>query len=494
MKKILSYLILFSVVLIGGCKDFLDLPPKNQRAVTTLNDVKSVLAGYLDAFAKTNTRPIVGPYPIITEQQNMMFEAYSDNIDFAANMSQYLHSTNSFGKEPFYANKFLFNDMETPDYVWTNYYQAIGFLNALIDQSDDLREADPQELKRVKGEMLAHRAFYVFKLQQYFAPLNDEAMGIPLYLHTGEEVIGVETKRLKQSEVYTIIINDLTQALAYYEEVGPNQGYSRFFNSRYIQNLLAQVYWFKAESSAKHVDDYKHARDYALGAINGVDNYIPSTLTAFRAVQRNTDPQYPAIYMQSMAFNYVAAIYGNPFAMYGLSPANLKVADDLFNLFDASDFRKEAYFEGHNISNSWPDGGPNDQKPLRVHLFTPEEAYLILAESYYRLDQPDQALNTLNHFKSFRGATERNDLAGTAILTEIINERRKEFFGDTDKRWLDLKRYKIKTIERTLRFFEKDYTVKVEPGDYHYALPIPLSELQENPDIIPNGGWNPIVF
>ncbi len=500
-KTILFYLVVCSAVFLGGCKKFLDLPPKNQRAVTTLDDVKSVLAGYLDAFARTNTRPIIGPYPIITEQQNMMFEAYSDNFNFSKNMElgRYIAPNNYYGNEKFYADKLLFNDMATPQSIWESYYQVIGFLNALIDQSDDIKEADPEELKRVKGEMFVHRAFYAFKLQQYFSPMDNEAMGIPLYLHTGGQVVDIKMTRLKQTEVYTVIINDLTQALAFYEEVGPNQGYNRFFNGRYIQNLLAQVYWFKAESSAQHADDYKHARDYALAAVDGVETYIPKTLADFRNVQRNLDPQYPAHYMESPAFSYVAAMYGSPLDYLGFSPTDLIVNDDLYDLFDDGDFRKEAYFVEVSgmpaMSRSWPDGTNPGNKPLHIHLFAPEEAYLILAEGYYKTDQPALALSTLNKFKSFRGATQRNDLTGSALLTEIINERRKEFFTDTDKRWLDLKRYHIdKTMERTLRFFGKDYTVKVEPGDYHYALPIPLSELEQNPDIIPNESWNPIVF
>ncbi|ULT27257.1 hypothetical protein KUH03_11155 [Sphingobacterium sp. E70] len=41
--------------------------------------------------------------------------------------------------------------METSDNIWNNYYAVIGFLNALIDQSDELTQGDPSELKRVKG-------------------------------------------------------------------------------------------------------------------------------------------------------------------------------------------------------------------------------------------------------------------------------------------------------------------------------------------------------
>lgn len=494
MKKLLIYIIISTGLLAGSCKDFLDLPPKNQRAVQSLNDVKSVLAGYLDSFVRSNTRPVVGPYPIITAHQNMMFEAYADNFDIEANMPRYIASNNSHANEKFYADKLLFNDTETPAYIWTNYYAAIGFLNALIDQCDDLNDADPAELKRVKGEMLVHRAYYAFKLQQYFAPMDDEAMGIPLYLHTGQEVVGVEMRRLAQAEVYRIIIDDLTQALAYSEEVGSNQGYNVFFKTRYIHNLLAQVYWFKAESVAKHAADYTHARDYALAAVQGAEAYIPKTLVEFQSIQRNLNPDYPAFYMQGSGYGEVAAMYGSPWDYIGFSPSNLAVSPDLLALFDDTDYRKAAYFNNNLLSSAWPDGAAFGTKYVKIHLFTPEEAYLILAESYFRLNQEAQALDALNEFKTFRQAEEKSQLTGTALLNEIVQERRKEFFADTDKRWLDLKRYKMKNIERTLTFFGNSYNVNVQAGDYHYALPIPLVELQENPHIKPNDGWNPIVF
>ncbi|MCS4229168.1 RagB/SusD family nutrient uptake outer membrane protein [Sphingobacterium sp. BIGb0165] len=494
MKKIVIYIALCCTLINNGCKDFLDLPPKNQRAVTTLDDAKSVLAGYLDMFARSNTSPIVGQAPIMNEAQNMMFEAYADNFDFAGNMGQYINPKNIHGIEKLYANKLLFNDMETSDNIWNNYYAVIGFLNALIDQSDELTQADPSELKRVKGEMLVHRAYYIFKLQQYFAPMDKEDRGIPLYLHTGKEVVGIEMKRWKSADVYKVLIDDLKQALAFYQSEGGNPGYSRFFNGRFIQNLLAQVYWFKAESSARQAEDYKEARNYALAAIDGVDAYIPNTLTAFQNVQRNLNTEYPAVYMQSLNFGNVGAIYGSPYDYLGFAPANLKVDPGFLESFDNDDIRKAAYFNGAVLSSTWPDGMPNGPKYVRIHLFTPEEAYLILAESYCRLNQNEQALATLNKFKGFRGATAKNNLNNEQLLREIISERRKEFFCDTDKRWLDLKRYRLGTMQRKLKFFDKEFDIKVEAGDYYYALPIPLTELQENPHIVPNEGWNPIIF
>lgn len=488
MKKLFLLYTILCGLLFNSCTKFLDLPPKNQRAVETLSDLKSVLAGYLDAFARSNTQPIYGVVPVVTEAQQMMFEAHSDNFDFEANMSTYVTTANPHAKEPFYADKLLLNDRLTVNAIWEKYYEVIGFLNALIDQSEELREADPAELKRVQGEMLVHRAFYIFKLQQYFAPIDQEELGIPLYLHTGEEVIGVNMARKKSSEIYSVVIRDLKQALANYQEVGGSLGYTRFFNDRYIQNLLAQVYWFKAESSSKESEDYIEAEKFALAAIDGTEGYIPKTVLEFRNVQKNLNTEYPAIYMKSFGFNTVAPIYGSPYA----SPANLKVNSEFYSLFDVNDIRYKTYFNGGFHSNDWPDD--TFGKPLHMHLFTPEEAYLILAESYYRNGKSDLALTTLNKFKSFRGAVEKTGLTGQTLLDEIINERRKEFYCDTDKRWLDLKRYKIGSIERHLRFFNKDYTVKVVAGDYHYALPIPLTELEENPAIVPNEGWETIVF
>lgn len=367
-------------------------------------------------------------------------------------------------------------------------------MNALIDQCDELKNADEDELKRVKGEMLVHRAFYIFKLQQYFAPMDREEMGIPLYLHTGKEVVGVEMSRKKSSEVYAVITKDLKQALEYYKAAGPNSGFSRFFNDRYIQNLLAQVYWFKAESSSKESTDYAEAESYALAAVENVDSYIPQTLVEFQNVQRNLNTDYPAVYMQSVGFGSVGPFYGSNIAYLGYSPNNLQVPADFYALFDNADLRKAAYFNGTVMSANWPDGMVNGQKYIRIHLFTPEEAYLVLAESYYKNGKADMALTTLNKFKRFRGAVEKTNLSGDAILQEIINERRKEFFCDTDKRWIDLKRYKIGSFQRKFKFFSKDYEIKVVAGDYHYSLPIPLSELQENPNLKPNEGWNPIVL
>ena len=59
---------LISTVLIAGCicgcTNFLDLPAKNERAVQSLDDVKSVLSGYLYGQANPRQTSIVGLSPM----------------------------------------------------------------------------------------------------------------------------------------------------------------------------------------------------------------------------------------------------------------------------------------------------------------------------------------------------------------------------------------------------------------------------------------------
>ncbi|MEO6682760.1 MAG: RagB/SusD family nutrient uptake outer membrane protein, partial [Ginsengibacter sp.] len=306
--------------------------------------------------------------------------------------------------------------------------------------------------------------------------------------------VGVKMARKKQSEVYKVITDDLKNALTLVGKSAPKKGFNIFYNERYIQNLLSQVYWFKAESGAKEASDYEEAKKHSLAAINGVDAYLPKTAADINAKAQGLLTDYPAFYQKGTLFAEISGLYGSAWDYLGYYPQNVPVSTEFYQLFSDNDIRKEAYFNGQTVKPTWPDGRANGPKNVQYRFFIPENAYLILAESYYRLNQPGEAIATLNKFKSFRNAGTATGLSGEQLLQEIINERRKEFFSDTDKRWLDLKRYGKTTISRNLRFFDKQYSVEVKPNDFHYALPIPIEELQQNPNITQNEGWVPMNF
>ena len=360
----------------------------------------------------------------------------------------------------------------------------------------DVTDGTQEEKDRVLGEMYTHRAFYFFKLLQYFAPLDNSELGVPVYLHTGQEVVGVAVPRKSHAEVYQVILEDLNKALEMINRTDPQSDFNIFYNKRYINHLLAQVYWFKAVSPAMESADYENAKLHAQEAIVGTESTIPKTMSDFSLMREGNFTGYTAYTMGSNMWAGVSKIYGSAyyyFTNWGMeiNPLNMTMNPDFVNAFEDTDIRK-----GYMLNS---DGTlhvrfPNHSKNNKVHLFQPEEAYLILAEAYYQLGDEGMAVNVLNEFKSFRNSGDASALSGENLFLEIQKERRLEFFGTKDYRWIDLKRYANTTHSRSLNFFGTDYDISVGPNDFRYALPIPLKEIQENPDMIPNPGWVMIEF
>lgn len=510
-NKLLFAIFLFPLLAVTGCKKYLDLPPKNQRTVVSMADMKALLGAYLRGVAELRVKPLYGQVmPGCPANAILMFEAYSDNIDFERAITESYLKPNNSRTEASYADLLLWNQHATSTLIWTHHYDIIGFLNSLIDQMDEIQDATPQQRDQYIGEMKINRAYSIFKLLEYYGVYDKAELGIPVYLHTGQGVLGIKLPRLSHAEVYKIILDDLTEALTMINRTAPLQGFNAMYNKRYINHILAQVYWFKAESPAKEDSDYENARIHSLAALESVDASIPTTATGRMKAYAAKDPNYPALCQENNDQGGISAIYGSEFqylspGTYG--PDNIPLAADFCELFVPTDIRIANYFntdptrsgglvgpEGRILNWGWPtDGNVNGHvKRGNVCLFKPEEAYLILAEALLKLNQPQEALNTLNKFKGFRDA---GTVSGTAnLLNEIIDERRREFFGDSDKRWIDLKRYANKTITRNITFFGKAYNITVPPNDFRYALPIPLNELQQNNNLVPNAGWQILEY
>lgn len=510
--KIFSTILVLSLAL-QGCNDYLDLPPTNERAVSSFTDVKQSFSGYLEQYSYPGTSFFnlwIGRPSFLSGPDMIMFESYSDNIDFEkAFVDSYVKTPNyevaaGVDLEVFYSNFMLWNISESPYGIWTDYYEAIGFINGLLMKLDQVDGGTDAERDHVKGEMLAHRGYLLFKLLQYYAPYNKADMGIPVYLNTGGNVVGITNPRKSHAEVYEIILNDLNEANEIVQRTSPKEGFNIFFNKKYLNNILSQVYWFKAESPAKEPADYENAKSHSTVALEG-DLGIPTSKDGIWAVWRGAASGYTAYYKESGRYaTGTGAIYNAAYitATWATDyPRDIAIEKEFIDLFSTSDIRFNAYFSLNQPNRkdstiSWEFNCGNFYRGTnagKVILFQPEEAYLILAESNYRTGNEGEALSVLNEFKGLRNAV-TVDLSGEALLNEIINERRKEFFGRQDHRWLDLKRYGNKTITRTLTVKGEEYSITVDPNSYRYALPIPLEELANNPDLTANEGWDFIEF
>lgn len=488
-----STTILILAILSVACNKFLSLDPANERALKGYDDVKAMFSSYLyNMYVRPN--PDTNYPRHFTADMILTLEAYSDNIDYEQALPIYMHPGNNsvvYEKEKTYANWLLYNDFKTPEHIWNNYYTHIGYFNTYIDVMADSDDCTPEQRHQLCGEIHIHRAFYFFKLLQFFAPYTSDKDGIPVYLHTGNEVVGIPMPRKSHTEVYQTILDDLHKAKAMLEETAPSSTFNVVYNERYLNNFLAEVYWFKAESPAKESTDYENVLQYAMQASAGIESSTPLTTIDLKKKLSGTYDETPNLFLAaSNNFGSLSPIYGSP---WGMEPTGMRFSKELLDILESEDIRYDVLIkpgsDGIMHTAEWPGGNlPSVSKKGTYYLFEIENAYLIAIEAHYRLGNESTALQMLNTFKSLRNAPPV-DVSGESLLDEIVNERRKEFAGAREYRWLDLKRYGKTTINRTLHFFNQDRNILIEPNGYHYALPIPFRELQENPHISQNPGW-----
>ena len=131
------------------------------------------------------------------------------------------------------------------------------------------------------------------------------------------------------------------------------------------------------------------------------------------------------------------------------------------------------------------------------------EMYLIAAEAYAQLAKTDgsyltKAAQYLNDFKLKRIANYKTETYSSTdrIMTEIRNERHREFLGE-GMRLLDLKRWHmgitrgVPQQEDICAMPGADYSTGLtKPADdYHFVWPIPQHEMDTNPQIVQNPGY-----
>jgi hypothetical protein len=111
------------------------------------------------------------------------------------------------------------------------------------------------------------------------------------------------------------------------------------------------------------------------------------------------------------------------------------------------------------------------------------EQYLIRAEARARDGNLPAAVADLNVIRSRAGLPDLpTTLNQTQVLAAVAQENRIEFFGEWGHRWLDLKR--TKQADAVL--------LPLKGGDWQTTdqlWPIPLSELQVNPNLLQNSGY-----
>ncbi len=503
MKKIHILTICFiGFFLFTACDDFLNLKPRDKKVATTIEDYRDIMANYMH-FLKDPVRSqeaILGvgvfTFPRFDVAKNLA--VYTGEVNLTKTMLFYNTEKNEYNE----SGKTLLTWLNTEPYVWNQYYEFLGPINHVIS-AITTADGDNEELRNyVKGEALVWRAFAYYKLLQYYSPYKDNAYGLPMYLDPVDDIGNAMPTRKTQKEVFAQILKDCREVLSLLEVTSTND-WNCAYRYDFVNAMMASVYMWKAMSGAAEDTDWDNAEKCASEAMTGRQLVRTSQelrrLFDCREVTTETSLESDEFYFRIIngasqyIFNFSAAYYENP--QYGLGVADGLVNQQYYRRFLDNDIRKSIYFTA--------DGTKSDKYNLLglsgftggtgggcLMLFRLAEMYLIKAEALVRQGNVGGAQEVLRQFKNARYTGEVNIPADKdALLTEILEERTREFYMENDFRWLDMKRTGI-SYERTVR--GENY--KLQPDDFRYSFPIPRSEMELNRNMVQNPGWENIIL
>ena len=465
------------IVLMTGCKKFLDVPPKDKVPESTLfkdeQGFKEALTGVYLGMDKPANGAVYGLYT--TDLTMGMLSALAYHYDNATT------ATNSGG---FYINVALYaysypTVKQEIDGIWGGMYSNIANLNNILGQIDDKKAVFTRDnFNRVKGESIALRALFHFDLARMFgkSPLtgaNEKA--IPYVTQFTVRPTSFSTLNAALDSC----INDLltakellgnTDTLSVLKAVDdPFTSYTQnHLNYWAVQALLARVYLYKG--------DFDNADKYAKAVI-GSNKFplITSNVAAATNIVRD----------RTFAQEHLFSVYSSNIKNYNEGvftvSTGLRLSQNGKNAVyttgsgNASDYRYNSWFDNNTTpSKFFQDNNLPYELQGIVPVVRVSEMYYVAAECANNRSDINGAVSLLNNVRQARGLNALNAGGITttdSLSTEIMREYRKEFIQE-GQAWFYYKRFNKNLNQVTL-------TTANIPADV-YVFPIPDREKEYN--------------
>ncbi len=459
--KHLGLMGLFFLFFFQSCEDTLDIQPNSSliadTAFQTVDDLQNALnSAYLN-------------YNNSTIQFNSIF---TDNTRVGVD---------SGGQELTLHGLVLDPTSGVSSGIWVSRYAMINKVNRILVavETMEIEDSEQARVDNILGQAYALRAFAHFELFQYFTPdyLDQSGLSVPAV----EDVVTVENRpRNTVAEVYSLMESDLNVASSLLS--GTSNGVE-YITPDFITALRARMALFSGNYDAAEGFADQLIAKYPLA---NQEEYLAMFLD-----QNDTE----------VIFKH-ARVLGNARPGYiwnflGFGPY-IEMSRSLFMELDPDDVRYEANLK-------FPESDPDDDLLIigkypgnavealsDVKVFRVSEMYLIKAEAQIRRGDIGESKETLKELRDARFGTETAlpDYTGTADgLNFLIEERRIELAFESH-RWLDLKRFG-KPLERLAEDCQNlDNACSIAVGDRRFTMPIPLVEMNANPEMVQNPGYN----
>ncbi len=391
------------------------------------------------------------------------------------------------------------NTAAIPNYMgWRYYYKVIRAANSVIESlggNDAVPEKDGS--KATMGQAKALRAYAYFYLSQFYAlQYNPDVEILPIYTSPTQPVTG----KAKTSEVYELMVSDLTAAISLLENF--NRGASKtYIDKNVAKGLLAYVYAAMGKNAeAKKMADEVIAsgeftlmnKDEVVGGFNTVET--PGWMWGFNITESNALGLVSWWGMMGY-YHYSYQAAGNFKGMDSGLYAQIKDSDIRKKQF--GDYKGKYGEGGHFVPGTGALMPMNkfynaNKKPMGVRNVTDDyvfmrvtEMYLLSAEMAAAQGLDAEARTRLKEvlaqrFENVSDYDYVNDLSGAGLLNEIIFQTRIEFLGE-GKSYLLMKRRKMTKTRGQNHLFFKGKSFNY--NDPQLSFVIPDKEIQNNPYI-----------
>jgi hypothetical protein len=270
-------------------------------------------------------------------------------------------------------------------------------------------------------------------------------------------------------EVKTNIYSDLEKAFSMMNSViSSDKQYPSKYAAKALESRLALYFkeWDKVITAANTVIS---SNEYSI---------IPASDYLHSFTIDNT-----ANSIFEFAFNDVdnVGINGLGYIYRGDNYGDIEVLPLVEGIYSEDDVRADILgYEGDKLRNmgKYPDiQGSDNIIVLRI-----EEVVLNLAEALFEKGQTAKAITELNKITAARNATA---YSGNITKEDILMERRKELIFEGFQ-FFDLSRNGL-PIEKVSDL--QNISATIPAGDYRYALPIPLTEINANSNMEQNKNY-----
>jgi hypothetical protein len=473
------YFFPLSLVILLGCKKFVEIPPPVTQLVTASVFDNSTTATSAQTTIYTQMAKNAESYWLALYSGLLADEL--KNYSTAVNYVDYY--TNAMNA----ATGNLFGH-------WKFYYNYIYQANAVISALQGNNSISPAIEQQLIGEAEFVRAFWLFYLTNCYG-------NIPI-VTTTNYTINASIARSPQAQVYQQIVSDLTDA-------------RQKLNSNYVDNsdtatttertrpnkavaeaFLARVYLYMGK--------YDSAEIFAAAVINNnsyqlCTNLSPAMGSNSVFLMNSTEAIWQIAIPLPASGNTRDALY---FILLGAPSSGqtncTTISPQLLGAFETGDLRRKYWIDS---VKSVP---PNYYFPYKYEnitssvteydmVFRLAEQYLIRAESEARQNDLTDAVSDVNVIRARAGlpplvvgVNTNNNL----ILSQILHERQVELFTEWGHRWFDLIR--TGAIDTVMGAPGNVYRAKGGIGTWNpdwELYPIPPSERSLDPNLTQNQGY-----